>query len=94
MSVSSPANCGVTQGEFFPMALATEALTGPPEIAGDQRPDDAYSLCFDTPPLTTSLSLVGRSVLNLIINSSKHLWKFDGRRNPLGYVRRKIVTVC
>lgn len=69
LSVSSPANCGITQGEFFPMALATEALTGPPEIAGDQRPDDAYSLCFDSVPLTTSLSLVGRSVLNLIINS-------------------------
>ena len=69
LSVSSPGNCGITQGEFFPMALATEALTGPPEIAGDQRPDDAYSLCFDSVPLTTSLSLVGRSVLNLIINS-------------------------
>jgi len=69
LSVSSPANCGVTQGEFFPMALATESLTGPPEIAGDQRPDDAYSLCFDTPPLTTSLSLVGRAVLNLVVNS-------------------------
>lgn len=68
--VSSPTNCGVTQGEFFPMALASEDCVGPPEQAGDQRIDDAVSACFDTELLESPLSIVGRSILELMLESN------------------------
>ncbi|RWF27839.1 CocE/NonD family hydrolase, partial [Mesorhizobium sp.] len=42
--VASPQTCGLAGGEYFPFTFG-------PELPGDQRPDDALSVCFDQPEL-------------------------------------------
>ncbi|MER9870458.1 CocE/NonD family hydrolase [Mesorhizobium sp. M0136] len=50
--VASPQNCGLAGGEYFPFTFG-------PELPGDQRPDDALSVCFDQPVLTEAIDIVG-----------------------------------
>lgn len=58
--VRTPQHLGLHTGEFFPMGLSAE-------MPGDQAPDDAISVCFDTAPMEAALSLFGAAQLNLRI---------------------------
>src|SRR5690606_27973750 len=51
-TVATPQNCGLAGGEYFPFTFG-------PELPGDQRPDDALSVCFDQPPLAEAVDIVG-----------------------------------
>ena len=51
-SVASPQTCGLAGGEYFPFTFG-------PELPGDQRPDDALSVCFDQPVLAEPIDIVG-----------------------------------
>ena len=57
-TVSTPQHLGMHTGEFFPMGCNAE-------MPGDQRPDDALSVCFDTAPLETPLALLGAPEITL-----------------------------
>jgi putative CocE/NonD family hydrolase len=60
----SPQALGLDGGELMPWFQH-----GPsPEMPGDQRADDGKSLCFDTPPLKTTIEILGASALNLAIS--------------------------
>ncbi|MBZ9676579.1 CocE/NonD family hydrolase [Mesorhizobium sp. ES1-1] len=50
--VASPQSCGLAGGEYFPFTFG-------PELPGDQRPDDALSVCFDQPPVPEAIDIVG-----------------------------------
>jgi len=50
--VASPQDCGLAGGEYFPS-------TGGPELPGDQRGDDARSVCFDQPAQAEAIDIVG-----------------------------------
>ncbi|MDZ7906927.1 MAG: CocE/NonD family hydrolase [Gemmobacter sp.] len=63
LAVNTPQHLGLHTGEFFPMGLNAE-------MPGDQRPDDALSVCFDTDPLQ-GLDLLGQAVLRLRLTSDK-----------------------
>jgi hypothetical protein len=63
-------------GEFFPMGLNAE-------MPGDQRRDDALSLCFDGPVLEAPLELLGAARLELRIASDR----------PLGFVVARLCDV-
>jgi putative CocE/NonD family hydrolase len=64
--ISTPQTLGFAAGEYFPMGLDAE-------MAGDQARDDAMSVCFDTPPLEATLSLVGQARLRLRLTSDQPL---------------------
>jgi hypothetical protein len=65
-SVCTPQHLGMTAGEFFPMGLNAE-------MVGDQRTDDALSVCFDSAPLAEPLELLGAARLSLRLASDKPL---------------------
>jgi predicted acyl esterase len=58
IEVASPQDCGMSGGEYCAMSLG-------PELPGDQRGDDAKSVCFDTGPLEKPLDIVGAPVIRL-----------------------------
>jgi predicted acyl esterase len=62
--VSSAQNCGLAGGEYFPFTFG-------PELPGDQRHDDALSVCFDEPPLTEPIDVVGAAVLSVRLSADK-----------------------
>ena len=62
--VKTPQHLGLHAGEFFPMGLSAE-------MPGDQAPDDAMSVCFDTAPLAEDLSLFGAAALRLRVTCDK-----------------------
>jgi len=62
--VASPQNCGLAGGEYFPFTFG-------PELPGDQRPDDALSLCFDQPALAETLDIVGAPELAVTLSSDR-----------------------
>ena len=64
VAVKSPQHLGLHAGEFFPMGLNAE-------MPGDQAPDDALSVCFDTAVLAVDLSLLGAAVLRLSMTCDK-----------------------
>lgn len=57
--VSSPLDCGLGCGSYFPMSGDV------PQMPGDQRDDDARSACYDMPPREEPLVLLGAPVLTL-----------------------------
>ncbi|WP_251978445.1 CocE/NonD family hydrolase [Salinicola avicenniae] len=61
VSLRAPQDTGWQGGEYIPHCSG-------PEIAGDQRLDDARSLCFDTTIPEAGLVLLGRPVLNLRVS--------------------------
>ena len=65
-SVCTPQHLGMAAGEFFPMGLNAE-------MAGDQRGDDALSVCFDGAALAEPLELLGAARLSLRLASDKPL---------------------
>jgi len=75
-TIATPQHLGLKAGEFFPMGLNAE-------MPGDQREDDALSVCFDGAPLDAGLDLMGAAVLRLRIASDR----------PLGFVVARLCDV-
>jgi hypothetical protein len=65
-AVCSPMSLGRQSGSWCPFGRGEDQ-------AGDQRPDDALSLVFDTPPLDETMEILGAPVLTLDIASDKPL---------------------
>ena len=63
-SVASPQTCGMAGGEYCAIWLG-------PEVAGDQRGDDALSACFDSAPLEQDWAIVGAPTLRLRLSADK-----------------------
>jgi predicted acyl esterase len=62
--VASPQSCGLSGGEYFPFTFG-------PELPGDQRPDDAFSTCFDQPALGQAIDIVGAPELEVRVASDR-----------------------
>lgn len=60
--VASPAQCGADAGEYCAIWLG-------PELPGDQRADDALSVCFDSAPLDQDTNISGAPRLTLRVSS-------------------------
>ncbi|MFM2355410.1 MAG: hypothetical protein RLZZ528_1146, partial [Pseudomonadota bacterium] len=63
-AICTPQTLGFSAGEFFPMGLDAE-------MPGDQRHDDALSVCFETAPLGAPLDLMGAAVLRATVSSDR-----------------------
>lgn len=72
----SPLDTGTMAGEFF-------TLKPDSEMAGDQRPDDAGSLVFETEALVEDCVLLGEPVVKLVLSSD----------SPLGNLAARVVDV-
>ncbi len=55
-AIRSPQSCGLGSGEYMPWYTTAEKSA---QLPLDQREDDGKSVCFDTPPLTEPLELLG-----------------------------------
>ncbi|MCB1461721.1 MAG: CocE/NonD family hydrolase [Nitratireductor sp.] len=64
LDVASPADTGLDGGEYC-------AIYWGPELAGDQRRDDAQSLTFDSAPLGEASDIVGGPVVRLALKADK-----------------------
>lgn len=62
--VSSPQTCGIRGGEWC-------AFGSDGEMPRDQRPDDGFSLTFDTRPLRERIEILGAPVLRLLLHSDQ-----------------------
>ncbi|HTV67178.1 MAG TPA: CocE/NonD family hydrolase [Rhizobiaceae bacterium] len=62
--INSPQDCGQNGGEYCAIWLG-------PELPGDQRADDAKSVCFDTEPLMETVDIVGGPVVRLVISADR-----------------------
>lgn len=63
VTIATPQTLGAQAGEFFPMGLNAE-------MAGDQRDDDARSVCFDM-PCPDGLALMGAARLSLDLSADQ-----------------------
>ena len=72
--VRSPHDCGAAAGEYCAIWLG-------PEMPGDQRGDDALSLCFDGPVTTAPTDIVGAPVLRLKLSADKPVAQIAVRLN-------------
>lgn len=62
--VASPLDCGMGGGEYCAIWLG-------PELPGDQRSDDALSVCFDAAEATEAIDIVGAPVLHLTLAADR-----------------------
>ena len=62
--VSSPADCGAASGEYCAIWLG-------PEMPGDQRHDDALSVCFDSEALGDAIDIAGAPSVYLTVSADK-----------------------
>ncbi len=62
--VRSPQDCGMAAGEYCAIWLG-------PEMPGDQRRDDALSVCFDSAPVAADMDIVGAPKLRLTVSADK-----------------------
>ena len=62
---------GLTKPEWIPYAIA--------ELPKDQRPDDAKSMVFDLPPLTSDFEIVGIPIVRLKLASNRRSAKIAAR---------------
>ncbi len=76
LTIRSPQDCGTACGEFF-------SLKPDGELPGDQRWDDAGSLCFQTPPLRKDLDILGRPNMRLRVSIDR----------PIGNLAIRVVDV-
>jgi predicted acyl esterase len=60
--LSSPQTCGMSSGEYCAIWLG-------PEMPGDQRGDDALSLCYDSEPIEEDCDIVGAAKVKLRLTS-------------------------
>lgn len=77
LTIATPQHLGLQAGEFFPMGLNAE-------MPGDQREDDALSVCFDGEVLDGGLDLLGAAELRLRLASDR----------PLGFVVARLCDVA
>jgi putative CocE/NonD family hydrolase len=88
-TLNSPQSTGADSGEYCVIWLG-------PEFPGDQRRDDACSLCFDAKPLAQPIDLVGAPVLFLKFSVDKPVANVAVRLNsiwPDGSVSRLCYAV-
>jgi uncharacterized protein len=71
--LASPQHCGAAGGEFCAIWLG-------PEMPGDQRGDDAMSVCFDSAPMAVT-DIVGAPVVRLRLRSDKPVAQVAVRLN-------------
>jgi predicted acyl esterase len=64
MLVTSPQTCGLIGGEYFPFTFG-------PELPGDQRGDDALSLCVNAPTQTDPIDILGAPELLVTLSADK-----------------------
>jgi putative CocE/NonD family hydrolase len=76
MTFATPQHLGLHAGEFFPMGLNAE-------MPGDQRGDDAMSVCFDGDPMAGGMDLLGAARVTLRLSSDR----------PLGFVVARLCDV-
>ena len=62
--VATRQDCGLQGGEYFPFTYG-------PELPGDQRADDALSVCFDLAPQADAIDIVGAPELKIRIASDR-----------------------
>jgi putative CocE/NonD family hydrolase len=67
VTVCTPQHLGATAGEWMPWLV----FGGEAELPLDQRPDDALSVVFDTPPLTKPLEFHGAPAVDLTLAVDK-----------------------
>ncbi|MBT9431921.1 CocE/NonD family hydrolase [Candidatus Sodalis endolongispinus] len=75
-TLCSPATTGLASGEWCPYGWG-------PDMPGDQREDDAGSLCFDAPVATTAQQLLGRAQVRLRLCSDNPLAMLAVRLNAV-----------
>jgi putative CocE/NonD family hydrolase len=75
-SVASPAHCGADGGEYCAIWLG-------PEMPGDQRQDDALSVCFDSGPLAQQMDILGAPRLRLRLACDKPQGQIAVRLNHI-----------
>jgi len=75
LTLASPQDCGMDGGEYCAIWLG-------PEMPGDQRRDDALSVCFDSAPFEET-DIVGAPVLRLRLSSDKPLAQIAVRLNHI-----------
>jgi uncharacterized protein len=63
-SIRSPHHCGMASGEYCAIWLG-------PELPGDQRGDDALSVCFDGEPAAQDMDIVGAPRLRVTLSADK-----------------------
>lgn len=57
LAIDSPQSLGMLSGDYMPL----DADPDKAQMPGDQRTEDAGSLCFETPPLCDPLDIIGTS---------------------------------
>ncbi|NNF80685.1 MAG: CocE/NonD family hydrolase [Rhizobiales bacterium] len=76
LEICSPLSTGRDSGEFCVIWLG-------PDFPGDQAPDDAGSLCFDTEPVREPMDVFGAPVVELALSSNKSVAQVIVRLNDL-----------
>ena len=93
---------GPTAGSETPITISSKQTTGAdggeyciiwlgPEFPGDQRRDDAQSICFDTPALVADIDIVGQPAIDLEFSVDQPVAHIAVRLNdvwPTGEVSR------
>lgn len=65
-SISSPQSLGMLSGDYMPL-YSDPSLA---QMPGDQRSEDAGSLCFDTAPLEEPIDIIGTSTIDFEVSSN------------------------
>lgn len=76
VTIATPQTLGITSGEFFPMGLNAE-------MPGDQRADDALSVCFEQ-PCPEGLRLLGAPRLTVTLSADQ----------PFGFLVARLCDVA
>ena len=87
LTVQSPQTTGAAGGEWCPYSLGGVG----PELPTDQRQDDAYSLLFDTEPLSAPFEILGAPWVEITFSSDRPVAQLIVRLNDLapdGHVAR------
>ncbi|MCX7564765.1 CocE/NonD family hydrolase [Sulfitobacter sp. F26169L] len=75
-TITSPAHCGASAGEYCAIWLG-------PEMPGDQRADDALSTTFTSAPLDADMDLVGAPRVTLALSCDKPQGQIAVRLNHI-----------
>ena len=90
LDICSPMHTGVDGGEYCPMAWGAD-------LPGDQRRDDAGSLCFDTAKFRYPFAIVGGAYLDLTFSVDRPVAFVAARLcdiNPSGFSTRITLGLC
>lgn len=66
LSIRSPQALGMLSGDYMPLSDDPAKA----QMPGDQRTEDAGSLCFDTEPLSDSFDIIGTSRIDFEVSTS------------------------